>query len=160
MTSTCAAATYQPGSTEDELIEIDQILYCSLVKESMSPAQIDALIASSVSLNRLDGITGLLMYDGRSFLQLIEGPPESVSNLWRRLLNDRRHFAIVKLYHAHELETRTCFGWEMRRVDRRELKAIIHSAKRVSDSGGQTAWAPAIELMDRFLTLCDGEEQK
>lgn len=160
MHSIASAPLHQTGAVDDPLIDIDQILYCSLVKGTMSPAQLEALIATSARLNRLDGITGVLMFDGRAFVQLIEGPPESVNNLWRRLLHDGRHFAIVQLYHLRELEARTCSGWSMRHVDRRDLKAIVHSARLESEVGDKPTWAKAVERMDHFLTQSDDEDMK
>lgn len=136
----------------DTDIEIDQILYCSLSREEMSDAALDAMLAGIVAINRMDHITGLLMYSEGVFVQLIEGPPQAVNHLWARLLRDQRHYGIVQLYHYRELEQRTCSFWEMKRVDISTLRGIIHRAQIETSAGTKSAWAHAIERMDFLLT--------
>ena len=133
-------------------IELDQILYCSLSHELMDDDALDAMLASVSALNRMDHITGLLMYSEGVFVQLIEGPPQAVKHLWARLLRDQRHYGVVQLYHYRELEQRICSGWAMKRVDISTLRGIIHRAQIETSAGGKSAWAAAIERMDFLLT--------
>jgi hypothetical protein len=132
--------------------EIDQILYCSLATEPFSTSALDKLVQHAGSLNKLDRITGMLMYGDGVFLQLLEGPPEAIGQLWSRLLRDKRHYGMVQLYHRREVEARVCDNWAMRLVSREEVTALIHEAKEEVLAGRKTAWAPAIERMDFFLT--------
>lgn len=133
-------------------IEIDQILYCSLAREPMARGTLEALVACSAPLNRMDHITGLLMYSEGVFVQLIEGPAAAVNHLWARLLRDPRHLGIVQLYHYRELEQRSCAGWEMKLVEFENLRDIIHQAKEETTAGRHSVWAGAIERMDFLLT--------
>lgn len=133
-------------------IEMDQMLYCSLSREPMDDAALDAMLASVAPLNRMDHITGLLMYSEGVFVQLIEGPPKAVKHLWERLLRDQRHYGVVQLYHYRELEQRICSGWAMKRVDISTLRGIIHPARMEISAGKKSAWASAIERMDFLLT--------
>ena len=41
--------------------------------------------------NALNGITGLCCYDGRGFMQLIEGPEDKAENLLERIRHDHCH---------------------------------------------------------------------
>jgi hypothetical protein len=132
--------------------EIDQILYCSLMGEPMDEAAIQALTQNAANLNRMDHITGMLMHADGVFVQLIEGPRQAVNHLWARLLNDKRHRGIVQLYHRREVESRVCDGWDMRYVQRDDLRALIHEAKEEVVAGRKSAWAPAIERMDFLLS--------
>jgi hypothetical protein len=132
--------------------EIDQILYCSLMSEPMDEAAIKALTDNAANLNRMDHITGMLMQADGVFLQLIEGPRQAVNHLWARLLNDKRHRGIVQLYHRREVESRVCTGWDMRYVQKEDLRALIHEAKEEITAGRKSAWAPAIERMDFLLS--------
>jgi hypothetical protein len=133
-------------------IEIDQILYCSLARQPMSGYDLKALSESVMPINRMDHITGLLMYSDGVFVQLIEGSPQAVHHLWSRLLRDPRHFGVVQLYHYRELEQRTCQDWDMKLVSFETLRGIIHEAKEELRSGKHSVWAPAIERMDFLLT--------
>jgi Sensors of blue-light using FAD len=135
--------------------EIDQILYCSLLSVPMDEAAIQKLVESAANLNRMDHITGMLMFADGVFVQLFEGPREAVNHLWARILHDKRHRAVVQLYHRREVEARVCTGWDMRYVKQDDLRALIHEAKVEIVAGKKTAWAPAIERMDFLLSNTD-----
>jgi hypothetical protein len=135
--------------------DIDQILYCSLMREPMDEAAIERLTQVAANLNRMDHITGMLMHADGVFVQLIEGPRAAINHLWARILNDKRHHAIVQLYHRREVESRACSGWDMRYVQRDDLRALIHEAKVEVVAGRKSAWAPAIERMDFLLSNTD-----
>jgi phosphatidylserine/phosphatidylglycerophosphate/cardiolipin synthase-like enzyme len=132
--------------------EIDQILYCSLMREPMDDAAIERMAQMAANLNRMDHITGMLMHADGVFVQLIEGPREALNHLWARLLADKRHQGIVQLYHRREVESRACSGWDMRYVKRDDLRALIHEANVEIVAGRKSAWAPAIERMDFLLS--------
>jgi Sensors of blue-light using FAD len=135
--------------------ELDQILYCSLLSAPMTQSAIEQLVASAASLNRMDHITGMLMYADGVFIQLIEGPRLAVNHLWARILQDQRHMGIVQLYHRREVESRVCEGWGMQLVNRQTVQAMIHEAHTEIVNGRKTAWAPAIERMDELLSHSD-----
>ncbi|MBS7806248.1 BLUF domain-containing protein [Variovorax sp. PCZ-1] len=132
--------------------EVDQILYCSLLNAPMDDADIEALVYNAANLNRMDHITGMLMYADGVFVQLIEGPRQAVNHLWARLLNDKRHKGIVQLYHRREVEQRACANWDMGYVAQNDLRTLIHEAKEEVTAGRKSAWAPAIERMDFLLS--------
>jgi Sensors of blue-light using FAD len=132
--------------------DVDQILYCSLLSEPMDDLGIEGLVHSAANLNRMDHITGMLMYADGVFVQLIEGPCEAVNHLWARLLHDKRHRGIVQLYRRREVEQRACANWDMRYVAKDDLRALIHEAKEEVTAGRKSAWAPAIERMDFLLS--------
>jgi Sensors of blue-light using FAD len=136
----------------DQDIEIDQILYCSLSPHPMDEEGLQAFTTGFASLNRMDHITGLLMYSDQVFLQMIEGPPQAVHDLWSRILRDSRHFGIVQLYHYRELERRTCEAWDMQLVSFETLQSIVHKAYEEVRQGKHSVWAKAIERMDFLLT--------
>jgi Sensors of blue-light using FAD len=152
-----ASAKHVSGAQDDPSadFEIDQILYCSLLREAMDDAAIERLTQTSANLNRMDHITGMLMHADGVFVQLIEGPREAVNHLWARILRDPRHHAVVQLYHRREVESRACSGWDMRYVKKEDLRALIHEAKEEVVAGKKTAWAPAIERMDFLLSNTD-----
>jgi Sensors of blue-light using FAD len=135
-----------------EDFEIDQILYCSIAKQPMDEHALHALAESVAPINRMDHITGLLMYSDNVFVQLIEGPRQAMQHLWSRLLRDSRHFGIVQLYHYRELESRTCQSWDMKLVSFDTLQAIVRNAHEEVRAGRRTVWAHAIERMDFLLS--------
>jgi len=139
----------------DPLIEIDQLLYCSLATHPMSEQEINELVQRSSERNATEGITGMLMYSDGVFVQLLEGPKDALSRVWNRVLHDGRHFGVVKLMHRSEVEMRCCGNWTMRYTDQETLRAIVHEARTELAAGRKSRWAHAIELMDTLLTKSD-----
>jgi hypothetical protein len=68
-----------------------QILYVSFSTVPGDGADLAGILEQSRHNNALDGITGLLRSDGVHFLQVIEGPPESVTAAFARIRADSRH---------------------------------------------------------------------
>ena len=60
--------------------------------------QIDILRQSRAN-NGLNGISGILLSDGRRFLQVLEGTPEAIEHVFARISADPRH-AEVKTLHS------------------------------------------------------------
>ncbi len=94
-----------------------QIVYISTAR-NMADAEIDEILATSRRNNARDGITGLLLYNGRRFLQALEGPPALVERAYERIRADPRHRAAV-LLSSRSIDNRQFGGWDMacQRVD-------------------------------------------
>lgn len=91
---------------------IRQILYISSSRPRGETIDIAKILQQSRHNNALDGVTGLLWSDGIRFLQVLEGPAESVGTTFARINADPRHQAIVIL--ADKTIERREFGdWAM-----------------------------------------------
>jgi hypothetical protein len=77
-----------------------QIAFASAARPGLKPADTSAIIAASRANNVREGITGVLVYSGESFLQLVEGPDDALAVLWRRLILDDRHRSLASIYGA------------------------------------------------------------
>ena len=75
-----------------------QLAFASRARLGLRTAHTSELIATSRSNNARDGITGVLLYSGESFLQIIEGRDAAIGHLWRRLLLDDRHRELTTLF--------------------------------------------------------------
>lgn len=71
------------------------IVYTSHAVHSFGREEISRLRAFSASVNRFNDITGLLVFDGKRFIQAIEGETDTVIATMNRIYNDRRHKKIV-----------------------------------------------------------------
>lgn len=69
-----------------------QILYHSW---AVVRPDLDSILAVSKRNNGIDGITGILLCDGRSYLQVLEGPQDSVTTTYERICADPRHSDIT-----------------------------------------------------------------
>jgi hypothetical protein len=74
-----------------------QIVYVSLSSVPDDRADLTAILNQSRHNNAIDGITGLLWSDGKSYLQAIEGPRVSVEACFERIKRDTRHYYITVL---------------------------------------------------------------
>lgn len=93
---------------------LSQHLYISTAP-SLSRDEVDAILTSSARNNPANGITGLLLYNGRNFLQLLEGESEALKTLMMRIAHDPRHTGVSVLGHKH-IEERACPDWAMKRL--------------------------------------------
>ena len=73
---------------------------------------LDGIRASAVRNNEELGITGFLMCEGASFLQLIEGPADAIGQTFHRIQGDRRHERIEVLLDA-SCDARSVPAWAM-----------------------------------------------
>lgn len=67
------------------------VLYVSRLAPDRGPDAVDRLAEEARVRNERDRITGLLMFDGQSFAQWLEGPSKAIDRLLQRLRADRRH---------------------------------------------------------------------
>ena len=88
-----------------------QLLYISTVSPGATIA-IDDILRASQRNNARDGITGLLFYNGKRFLQALEGSDEAIARTIGRIRADPRHRAIVILS-ERTVATREFGNWAM-----------------------------------------------
>lgn len=91
-----------------------QYLYISTAP-TLPREEVDAILAASARNNPARGITGLLLFNGRNFLQLLEGEEREVAGLMETITADPRH-AGVSVLDRRMIEARTCPDWAMKRV--------------------------------------------
>ena len=67
--------------------------YTSFARLDLTGADLAEIHETARRLNPLDGITGLLVFNGSRFLQIIEGAESAIDDLVARLRADDRHSA-------------------------------------------------------------------
>lgn len=93
---------------------LSQYLYISTAP-TLPREEVDAILAASARNNPARGITGLLLFNGRNFLQLLEGEESEVAGLMETITADPRH-AGVSVLDRRTIKARTCPDWAMKRV--------------------------------------------
>ena len=108
-----------------------QIIYSSISTARSGRADDDlaAILREAIAHNGLDGITGLLYCEDDRFLQVIEGPEESMASLVGRLERDRRHRDMEILIDC-TIDTREFGDWAM--VYREQRETIDHFDRRMA----------------------------
>ena len=93
--------------------ELFTLLYTSLLAPDAVIADVADIARTSRRRNRLDDITGLLVFDGSSFAQLVEGPQPAIVDLRDRLVADRRHCDMDVLVFGRLGSARQFPGWDL-----------------------------------------------
>jgi hypothetical protein len=92
---------------------LERIAYCSRSLVSMdSLVMIADILAVSQRNNRRDHITGALVYSDGAFFQVVEGAPDDLDRLLRRLADDPRH-SDIKVVVRSAVSGRLFADWSM-----------------------------------------------
>jgi len=126
-------------------MELQEILYCSRLAPDQSTTVVGHIVTQARARNAQEGITGLLVFDGLRFCQHLEGPPDPVISLMRRLAADRRHSDVRILYEGTLAKRRyQRFEVGLAEVEDHEDLADLH------DLHGSEALERFIALRSRF----------
>jgi hypothetical protein len=89
-----------------------QLTYISTATARMIDDDIQRILRVSRVNNAPLGVTGMLLYNGKRFLQTLEGKAEDVSAIYRRIEADSRHHGLV-LLSSSDIGERTFATWAM-----------------------------------------------
>ena len=96
-------------------MDLTSLTYTSLARLDLQSSDLEDIHRSARELNALDGITGLLVFNGTHFLQIIEGAPDAIDELVDRLRRDPRHSG-VEVRAEREVDKRSFPDWSMEMV--------------------------------------------
>ena len=88
------------------------LIYVSIASGDFSEQQLIDLLRVSRENNARDDITGMLLYKGRRFMQLLEGPESAVCATYARIARDARHHDATILLEGETAE-RDFDDWSM-----------------------------------------------
>ncbi|MEC9346357.1 MAG: BLUF domain-containing protein [Pseudomonadota bacterium] len=97
---------------------VRQVIYLSSAVRQMTADELDSLLRVTRTRNAGRGITGLLLYGEGSFLQVLEGDPDTIAEVFDTIRRDPRHSGLIKVSDATVADRK--FGeWSMawRRID-------------------------------------------
>jgi hypothetical protein len=89
-----------------------RLLYLSQAKPGISDAQVQDILLASQRNNAANGITGVLVYGGGTFMQVLEGAELSVLRLYVKILDDARH-GDCRIIHISPANERIFQKWSM-----------------------------------------------
>ena len=96
-------------------LKLKTLTYTSRARFDLAAEDLAAIQHEARNLNALDGITGLLVFDGSRFLQIIEGAEDAIDTLVGRLRRDTRHSAF-EIRDSQFVERRSFPDWSMELV--------------------------------------------
>lgn len=106
------------------------IIYRSHICKNVPFHSVTDMVAAANVKNDQADVTGILLFNGTHFFQMIEGPEESVLSIYQHICQDKRHYNIVELLCDYAPARR--FGktgmelFDLREYDRDEvLQAVL-----------------------------------
>ncbi len=101
------------------------VTYTSLARLDLQEADLEDIHRTAREQNALDGITGLLVFNGTHFLQIVEGSEGAIEDLIDRLRKDPRHTGF-EVRDRRKVGARSFPDWSMELV---RVKASYFEAR-------------------------------
>lgn len=135
---------------------IFRLMYCSSncirgTRDEVD-AQISDLLAVSRRNNQRDNITGALLFNGRGFAQVLEGPEGAVRVLYGKIVDDPRNTKAV-LLDARMRRSRVFSRWSMAFVGPEELESLPGAELNLDLLAAEpkSGAAKLLEVMERIV---------
>lgn len=128
-----------------------QLIYKSSARTPLDERDLADLLKRARDNNTQLGLTGLLLYDDGSFLQVLEGEREPLIAIYARILKDPRHHGITKLL-ERDLEKRSFGEWQMGFVSVTRFGLKVPGYSEFLRLGGETASGgdQALRVLSQF----------
>ena len=126
---------------------LKSLTYTSLAAIDLQAEDLEAIHRTARDINALEGVTGMLIYNGVHFLQVIEGAPNAIDDLVERLRRDPRHSGL-EIRDEHDAKLRTFPGWSMELV--RVSVSYFEARDKILD---RLPKGIAIQLRDRVVRM-------
>ena len=128
---------------------IKSLTYTSLARLDLEAADLEAIHRTALQVNALEGITGLLIFNGTHFLQIIEGAPNAIDDLVERLRRDPRHSGL-EIRDERMVSDRSFPDWTM------ELVKVSASYFEAKDSVAERLpGSVSPEIRDRIIQMTE-----
>jgi hypothetical protein len=89
-----------------------RLIYASKISPTFPYEEINSIVSTSESNNKLVNVTGVLCYSNKYFLQCLEGTRDNVNSLYDKILKDKRHYDATILKYD-EVAEREFNDWSM-----------------------------------------------
>jgi len=99
---------------------LHELLYVSVESHPHSQEDLVALLEQSRANNKKYGVTGILLYFKKHFLQVLEGEKDTIFELLRKIRSDQRHASVIMVW-DQPIEKRNFENWTMAFVDLNEM---------------------------------------
>ncbi|WP_425667412.1 BLUF domain-containing protein [Vibrio tubiashii] len=93
-------------------MELNKLIYVSTVSDAFSLSSVDEILVAAQRNNGEKGITGILYYNHKYCMQYLEGDKQEVELIYKRILEDNRHYNVL-LLDKSALDERRFGCWSM-----------------------------------------------
>ena len=105
-------------------MNVVRLTYASRLSRDCGPDALGKIMEVSRRNNKKLGVTGALCYSPRGFLQILEGPADTVNELYNRIVKDTRHSVVTLLEYA-PIPHRDFENWSMAYVRADEIAQTL-----------------------------------
>lgn len=91
---------------------LHELIYASRANSNFNSEFLEDILAVSRVNNTRNDITGLLIFDGSTFCQILEGNKKVLDSTYDRIIKDDRHIDHT-LFHSGEIQERSFSRWAM-----------------------------------------------
>ncbi|WP_205480497.1 BLUF domain-containing protein [Sphingomonas arenae] len=119
---------------------LKSLTYTSLASLDLTSEDVENILRSAREQNAIEGITGLLVFNGTHFMQVVEGSTQAIDDLVERLRRDRRHSG-VEIRDQREIQERFFPDWTMELV---RVKSRYREAQQRLRTALPEALPPAV----------------
>ncbi|GJL96288.1 MAG: hypothetical protein DHS20C06_01050 [Hyphobacterium sp.] len=91
---------------------VSRLIYVSTGRHDLQKTDIEDILACANERNSQNDVTGLLLYDGRGFIQMLEGPLDVVDEIFSSIAKDQRHSNISVILTQTDMP-RQFGGWSL-----------------------------------------------
>ncbi len=74
-----------------------RLAYISAASPDLELADMEAILDSAIRRNGERDVTGVLLFNGLNFLQILEGDASTVADIYSRIIADKRHSGVVTI---------------------------------------------------------------
>jgi hypothetical protein len=129
------------------------IVYISTSVELMTDEELTEILNEARENNSAKDVTGVLLYSEGTFIQVLEGEPEAIEQIFARIYLDRRHKNIIKLIDK-PLEERNFAEWAMgfTTPDAEKVRELEGYLKSTSDILNNDKNHSALTILKTFIT--------
>ena len=124
---------------------ISRMCYVSRSTNDMSLNDLCALASKASATNSALQVSGALTSWRGYFVQMLEGPPEVISQLVAKIFSDSRHAQIVVLEWSHQ--TKRLFSeWGMHWVSETKITQALKALLSDKRNANPACWTPALAI--------------
>jgi hypothetical protein len=135
-------------------MQLTSVTYTSLARLDLQTADLEDIHRTARDRNARDRITGLLVFNGMHFLQIIEGAESAIDELVERLRDDPRHTGF-EVRDQRKIEARSFPDWSMEllRVNSSYFEARDTIADRLPDTVPEAIQARLFRMTELISRL-------
>jgi len=111
-------------------MDLTSLTYTSLARLDLRSSDLEAIHRTARGQNASAGITGLLVFNGTHFLQIVEGAHSAIDSLLEKLRRDPRHSGL-EVRDERKIKARSFPDWSMELV--RVKAGYFEARETISD---------------------------